>query len=69
MTGAHARQFCQIWKHNTFDDIEEPEPEPKKGITMLMKLTEGLRLSEAGIKVSEKLIQMSSEQHQVDKKL
>jgi hypothetical protein len=52
-----------------FYDTEEPEPEPKKGTTTLMKLTEGLTLNEAGIKASEKLIQMSSEQQQVDKKL
>jgi hypothetical protein len=36
---------------------------------MFMKLMEGLRLNEAGIKASEKLIHMSSEQQQVDKKL
>jgi len=69
MIGAHARQYCQNWKHNTLDDGEEPESEPKKGTTMLMNLTEGLRLDEAGIRASEKLIQMSSEQQQVDKKL
>jgi len=34
-----------------------------------MKLTEGLRLNEAGFKASEKLIQISSEQQQVEKKL
>jgi hypothetical protein len=60
MIGANTRQYCQNWKHNTLDDGEEPESEPKKGTTMLMNLNEGLRLDEAGIKASEKLIELSS---------
>ena len=69
MTGAHAQQYCQIWKHNNLGDIKEPEPQPNKGTTMVLKLTEGLGLNEAGIKTSVKLFHMSSEQQQPDKKL
>jgi hypothetical protein len=62
----HDRSSCPTilsnWKHSILDDSEEPESEPKKGTIMLMNLTEGLRLIKAGIKASEKLIQMSSEE-------
>ena len=50
-------------------EAEEHDPECKERIEKVLKLTEGLGLTEAGMKVSEDIDWTSSEQQQVDSEL
>jgi hypothetical protein len=47
--------LVEIQKQSALEGTEEPEPEPKERTMTAMKLTEGLGLTEAGIKVFEDL--------------
>ena len=46
-------RLFQIRKQNAVEDAEDPEPEPKEKTVTVLKLTEGLELIEAGVKVFE----------------
>jgi hypothetical protein len=39
-------------KQSALDESEEPEPEPIERTTIVLKLSEGLRVNEAGIRLS-----------------
>lgn len=41
-----------IWKQSTLEEAEETQAEHKERTVMVLKLTEGLAPTEAGIKVS-----------------
>jgi hypothetical protein len=45
--------LVQIRKHSALEEAEKPDPEPKERTMTVMKLTEGLGLTDAGIKVFE----------------
>jgi hypothetical protein len=46
-------QLVEIRKQNAHEEREGPEPEAKERTMTVLKLTEGLGLTEAGIKVCE----------------
>ena len=41
-----------IWKHSTLEEGEETQPEHKERTVVILKLTEGLALTEDGSKAS-----------------
>jgi len=41
-----------IWKHSALEEGAETQPELKERTVVVLKLTEGLALTEAGIKAS-----------------
>jgi hypothetical protein len=46
-------RLFQIQKQSAVEDAEDPEPESKERTVTVLKLTEGLGLTEAGVKVFE----------------
>lgn len=44
--------LVRIWKHSTLEEGKETQPEHKERIVVVLKLTEGLALTDAGIKAS-----------------
>ena len=45
--------IVQIRKQSALEEAKEPELEPQQRTVMVLKLTEGLGLTEAGIRVCE----------------
>ena len=45
--------MVQIWKQRALEEVKEPDPEPVVRTVTVLKLTEGLGLTEACIRVFE----------------
>jgi hypothetical protein len=52
-SGSHARHILEIRKRIATEEAQEPELEPKERTMTVLKLTAGLGVTEAGIRVFE----------------
>jgi hypothetical protein len=61
----HAQPCCSIWKQSTFEEAEEPLPDPRERTMAVSELTESLGSLKLASACLRALIQMSSEQRKL----